>query len=170
MIIWLIGLSGAGKTVIGKALQKIIKEKTNNVFLFIDGDILREINSNDLGYTIEDRKKNADRMCHLCKYLNDSGINVISAFLSIFPESRNWIRNNTKEYFEVYIDTSLNVLIKRDSKELYKKALKGEIKNIVGIDLDFTPPEAPDLIINNDGNQSIEECAERIFNRIYLKK
>ena len=98
MVIWLIGLSGAGKTAIGKELSKRLK-KMNHPVVFMDGDIFREIMGNDLGHTIEDRKKNADRICRFCECLNQQGIDIVFAILSIFHESRQWNRKNITGYF-----------------------------------------------------------------------
>jgi len=154
MVMWLIGMSGSGKTVLGKYIYNKLKPKYNNL-LFLDGDIFREIMGDDLGYTIEDRRKNAGRITRLCKYLDSHGVHVIFSVLSLFHESQQWNRNNIKDYYEVYIKCELDTLIKRDAKDIYKKALNGEIKNVVGIDVDFPPPKAPNMIITNDS--SIEE-------------
>ena len=139
MVLWLIGMSGSGKTELGRYIYNKLKPENKNL-LFLDGDILREITNNDLGHTIEDRKKNADRITRLCKYMDSQGINVIFAVLSLFHESQEWNRKNIPNYREVYIESDLEDLIKRDPKGIYKKALKGEVKNVVGIDIDFPPP------------------------------
>ena len=83
------------------------------------------------------------------KFLSDQGIDVVCAILSIFPESRSWNRENLKDYVEVYIDTPLDVLVERDSKGLYKRALAGEIQDVVGVDIEFPVPQSPDLILDN---------------------
>ena len=86
MIIWLIGMSGSGKTEIGKRLYRAIKKDHINS-VFIDGDVIRKMNNNDLGHTIEDRKKNSDRISSLCKFLDDQDIHVVCSILSIFPSA-----------------------------------------------------------------------------------
>jgi cytidine diphosphoramidate kinase len=148
MIIWIIGLSGAGKTTLGKELCGIIKnEKPNTVF--IDGDMVREIMGNDLGHSLEDRRKNAGRICRLCKVLEEQRINVVCAILSIFPESREWNRINFRQYFEVYIDVPMDVLIKRNQKGLYAAALEGKRNDVIGINIPFEKPVNPDYTFYN---------------------
>jgi len=166
MVIWLIGMSGAGKTAIGKELYKLIKSKKNNV-VFIDGDIIREILGNDVGHTIEDRKINAGRVCRICKYLDSQGIDVVCGILSIFPESQDWNRKNIENYFEVYVKVPFEELVRRDSKDLYKNALNGKIKDVVGVDIDFPEPLSPNLVIeNNNFDTTVANHAVTIFNHI----
>ena len=95
-------------------------------------------------------KGNADRICRLSQFLEQQGINVVCAILSIFPESRNWCRENLINYYEVFIDSPINDLIQRDSKGLYRQFNEGKIRNVAGLDLEFTIPEMPDLLIKND--------------------
>lgn len=162
MVTWIIGLSGAGKTTIGNIVFKSLKKKYTNL-VFLDGDDFRHILGDDLGHSLEDRKKNADRFCRMCKYFDDQGIHVIAAILSIFPDSREWNKINYNNYYEIYIDTPIKTLIKRDTKGLYKKALSGEIKDVAGVDLHFTPPTNPDCHIINDGKASINQIAIKLI-------
>jgi len=148
MVVWIIGLSGAGKTTLANEVAANIRQSNNDVVL-VDGDVIREMFGNDLGYSIEDRKKNAGRICQLCKFLDDQNINVVCAILSIFPESRVWNRKNFKGYYEVYIDAPVENLIERDSKGIYAKYLKGEIREVAGMDLEFPAPSHADLTIYN---------------------
>ena len=103
MVVWIIGLSGAGKTTLANEVYLQVKNKISNVFL-VDGDIIREIFGNDLGHTKEDRLKNSERVSQLCKYLNDQGIHVICAILSIFKESRDWNKKNISDYIKNFIN------------------------------------------------------------------
>ena len=151
MVIWLIGMSGSGKTTLGKYLYEKLKPVHKNL-IFLDGDVIREIMGNDLGHTIEDRRKNAHRITRLCKFLDSHGINVICAVLSIFPESHEWNRANIKDYYEVYLEVPFETLSQRDPKGYYKKALKGEITNFVGVDIKFPPPKDPHMTISNNGS------------------
>tara|TARA_B100000315_G_scaffold73585_1_gene67204 strand:+ start:181 stop:699 length:519 start_codon:yes stop_codon:yes gene_type:complete len=170
MVIWLIGLSGAGKTVIGKALAGSLR-KMGRPVVFIDGDIFREIMGNDLGHSIEDRKKNADRICRFCKYMDQEGIDVVCSILSIFHESQGWNRKNINYYFEIYLDISLDTLRKRDPKGLYKKVFDGEINNVVGVDIPFNPPPNADMVIdNNEFTDNFEEIVNQIINRLKTKE
>jgi len=152
MVIWLIGLSGAGKTTLGRQLFAELKQKRANT-VFLDGDIIREIMGNDLGHTVADRRRNAERICRLCMHLDRQGINVVCAILSIFEESHAWNRANYASYFEVYIEAEMGSLLKRQRNEIYDRALRGETKDVVGVDIPFTPPKDPHLVIRNDGTR-----------------
>ena len=102
MVIWIIGLSGAGKTTLASEIVTRAKNVISNVIL-IDGDVIRDLFVGDLGYNMADRKKNADRISNLCKFLSDQGINVVCSILSLFPESREWNRKNINKYYEIYL-------------------------------------------------------------------
>ena len=162
MVLWIIGMSGSGKTVIGKEVYNRLKEKHDNI-VFLDGDIFRAIMGGDLGFTVEERKKNALRICGMCKFLDSQKIHVICSVLSIFHDSQEWNRENLRQYREVYIKVSMETLIKRDSKSIYSKATKGELKNVVGMDIDFLPPKKPDIIIENEGTLSVSSAADTII-------
>lgn len=166
MVIWIIGLSGAGKTTLATEVYSKTKRSVPNTVL-VDGDVIREVFGNDLGYTIDDRMRNADRISRLCKYLDEQGINVICAILSIFKESRAWNRNNIKNYYEVFIDVPVEDLIKRDPKGIYKKYFSGELIDVPGLDIDFPKPENADLVIDNTGTDALLlEYAEDLANVI----
>jgi adenylylsulfate kinase-like enzyme len=150
MVIWLIGLSGAGKTTLAEKLVEFVRDRGRQVVL-VDGDRVRELFGNDLSHNLEDRRHNATRICQLCAFLDGQGIDVVCAFLSVFPESREWCRNQLKNYYEVFIDTPIEILQYRDSKGLYARHARGEIRNVVGLDLEFLRPTSPDLLIVNDG-------------------
>tara|TARA_B100000519_G_C14015355_1_gene330753 strand:+ start:38 stop:553 length:516 start_codon:yes stop_codon:yes gene_type:complete len=153
MVIWIIGLSGAGKTTLAKQIVEKTRAHGKDIVL-IDGDVIRDLFNNDLGYSLKDRFKNAERISMLCKFLDDQGIDVVCAILSLFPESRTWNREYIKNYYEVYIEAPMDQLVKRDYKGLYKKFEKGKLKNVAGMDIEFTPPENSDLLIKNNSSLS----------------
>mgnify|MGYP001160797472 FL=1 len=149
MVIWLIGLSGCGKTTLAEEVVRLARESRHPTVL-LDGDKIRELFQDDLDHSLEGRKCNADRICRLSQFLEQQGINVVCAILSIFPESRNWCRENLINYYEVFIDSPIKDLIRRDSKGLYRQFNEGKIRNVAGLDLEFIRPEMPDLLIKND--------------------
>ena len=110
MIIWLIGLSASGKTTIGKKLVERLT-KSNDKWLFLDGDTVRNILGEDLGHTIEDRRKNAYRISRICEFLGTQNINVVACVLSIFHDNQQYNKDNIPNYKEVYIDVEFASLL-----------------------------------------------------------
>ena len=162
MVIWLIGMSGAGKTSIGREVYRLLNARRPNV-IFLDGDDVRRVMGNDLGHTIEDRRVNAGRISRLCQFLDSQGIDVVCAILSIFHESQDWNRKQIPSYFEVYIRVPFDTLVARDRKGLYQEALRGEVKDVVGVDIEFPPPAHPDMVIDNEVPiSSFERVAKEI--------
>ena len=166
MIVWIIGLAGAGKTVIGKELHGIWKEQ-DKATVFLDGDHVREIMGNDLGHTLEDRRVNAWRICRLCRYFDQQGINVVCSILSLFAEHRAWNRETYSDYFEIFVDVPMDVLAARDQKGLYSGAKAGKIRNVVGFDIAFTPPSHPDMTVSTQGDLAdVRKIAADIYDAI----
>jgi len=167
MVIWINGLSGAGKSTLATEVLAKVLLKQSNVVL-IDGDMVREVFGNDLGYSIEDRRRNAKRICQLCKLLDGQGINVVCAILSLFPETQSWNRKNLKDYYEVFIDSPIRDLVERDVKGLYAKFERGEINDVVGMDITFARPEFPNLTINNtDSREMLLSHAQGIADSVF---
>lgn len=163
MVIWLIGLSGAGKTTIAREVRRIWVAREPNTVL-VDGDEIRDIMKSDQApdsHTVAGRRRNAERMTALCKWLDQQNINVVCSILSIFPELRAENRTLFSNYFEVFIDAPLDALIERDTKNLYAPAVRGELENVVGIDIPFPRPEAADLTIDNSKDSLDAEAAAR---------
>jgi adenylylsulfate kinase len=154
MILWLIGLSGSGKTTIGRQVHARLKKRNSAATVFLDGDHFRVIMGNDLGYSLEDRRRNGDRMAQFCAFLDAQGVDVVCCILSLFPEQQQFCRDTFRHYVEVFVDVPMDVLLLRDQKGLYSDSLAGKIKNVAGIDLPFRPPASPDLIVDNSQSRS----------------
>ena len=150
------GLSGAGKTTIGGLFFRRLKERKDTVFL-LDGDEFRRRLCADLGYSGEDRLKAAYRGFGMSKMIADQGIDVVNCGIAMYSEIREWNRENIENYKEIYIKVSKETLMKRDQKGLYSSG-----RSVVGIDLPFDEPTAPDIVIENNGDETPEVIVERI--------
>lgn len=161
-VYWITGLSGAGKTTIGKLLYEKIKEKNPNT-VFLDGDTLRKVFGDDLGYSREERRKCAMRYSRLCAMLQEQEMNVICCTISMFDSVREWNRENIQNYKEIYVKASMDTLKKRDQKGLYSGMTEEKQKEVVGIHLDIEEPKYPDLILENDGERTLKDQVEEIL-------
>lgn len=164
-LFWVTGLSGAGKTTIGTILYQKLKEKYPNTVLF-DGDVLRQVFGNDLGYSKEERFACAMRYARLCKLLTEQGIFVVCCTISMFDEVRKWNRENIEAYTEVYINVPMEILEQRNQKNLYDDVKKGTAENVVGMDLELELPKNPDVVLVNDGAKRPEEMGEELWRQI----
>lgn len=167
-IIWFTGLSGSGKSTIANALaQTLFIRKINSYIL--DGDNVRHGLNKDLGFSEKERAENIRRIGEVSKLFVDSGLVVLTAFISPFQEDRDQARQlvEPKEFIEVYIKCSLDECEKRDPKKLYQKARAGKLKNFTGIDSPYEEPVNPELVIETN-SYSVEECVNKIIN--YLEK
>jgi bifunctional enzyme CysN/CysC len=161
-VLWLTGLSGAGKSTIANMVEKKLARMNRHTFL-LDGDNVRHGLNKDLGFTDADRVENIRRVGEVAKLMTDAGLIVITAFISPFRAERDMVRQmiRTGEFFEVFIDTSLAEAEARDVKGLYKKARAGQLKNFTGIDSPYEAPEAPELRIDTT-KLSPEQAADAI--------
>jgi len=166
-VIWLFGLSGAGKTTIAKSLSKIFTQK-NIQHLILDGDELRKTVNKDLGFSNEDRKENIRRSAEFAKLVSQQGIMCICAFITPMRMMRDLVKNILSENVMIFfIDTPLEECLKRDVKGLYKKALNNEIPDFTGITANFEFPEnEPDVIKISTANKTPDDCAYEIFSYI----
>ncbi|MEJ6396448.1 adenylyl-sulfate kinase [Yoonia sp. 208BN28-4] len=149
LIVWMIGLSGAGKTTLADAVVARVRETAPNI-VSLDGDVIRTVFHDDLGHDMDSRRANSWRMMQLCKWLDDQDQHVVCAILSLFPEHRAELRKSVSSYYEVFIDAPLADLQDRDVKGLYARYAKGETSSVAGLDLTFPVPQTPDLTIRND--------------------
>ncbi|MDA1100152.1 MAG: adenylyl-sulfate kinase [Proteobacteria bacterium] len=153
MIVWLVGLSGAGKTTIARALHRQWQAEAPGTVL-IDGDEVREIFRYDQGtepYTQQGRRVNGERIAAMSAWLDSQNINAVVSILCIFPDILAANRHRYSNYFEVFVDAPLAALEARDGKGLYTAARRGDMANVVGIDIPFPKPAQPDLVVRNDG-------------------
>ena len=159
MVIWLVGLSGSGKTTIGREIYKLWKPLAPNTVM-VDGDDIRKIFGHDKGpnkYSVEGRRKNAERIVEICHWLDRQEINVVCCILCIFDDIMTNNKKIYSKYYQVYLDAPINLLKHRDPKGLYKRAEEGKEKNVVGLDLPFTKPTLSDIgiVINEDSPEPI---------------
>jgi len=164
-LIWITGLSGSGKTTIGKELYKQLKLKYVN-YIFLDGDSFREIFGNDLRHTQKDRFENAMRIHRMCLFLLSQEINVICATMSLYKEIHELNRRKIETYFEVFIECSREELIKRNQKGLYTAAIEGDRDDVVGISLPFDMPLNCELIIDNSEKSDLQTKVAKILNLV----
>lgn len=148
MVIWLCGMSAVGKTTVGAELVALLRAEGRPV-IFLDGDALRAIWGDSLGHSLEARRFNAQRISHLCRMLDSQFVDIVAAVLYPFPEWMAWNRENFRQYFEVLLDAPMEVLERRDPKGIYAGARAGRVKDVVGIDIPFTRPSHPDLVLFN---------------------
>ena len=161
-VVWLTGLSGAGKSTIADLVEKRLHADGRHTYL-LDGDNVRHGLNRDLGFTEEDRVENIRRVAEVARLMADAGLIVITAFISPFRAERRMARELMAEgeFVEVHVDTPLAVAEARDVKGLYKKARSGELKNFTGIDSPYEAPEAPEIRVDT-ARMSAEQAAERI--------
>ena len=161
-VFWITGLPGAGKTTVATVLFKKIKSHHDNVIL-LDGDSLRTIFADEINFDYSSRKSLAKKYSMLSKYISEQGVIVIIATVSMFHEIRDWNRKNIDSYIEVYVKVPLDILASRDQKNLYSKGARGEISNVLGLDVDFEEPLKPDIILENNGVLTPSKLIEQIF-------
>ena len=151
MIIWLTGLSGAGKSTIANRLEQEIQAAGKHTYL-LDGDNLRHGLNRDLGFSLEDRAENVRRVAEVAQVMVDAGLIVIAALISPLRSQREMARSLVPEgeFFEIFIDAPLDVCESRDPKGLYARARKGELQDFTGIDSPYEVPLKPDLRIDTN--------------------
>lgn len=158
-LIWITGLSGAGKSTIAKEVYSRLKQSLSNTVM-IDGDAFREVIGNDLKHTLDDRIKNAYRIVKMCKYLYNQDINVICATMSLYQEIHEFIYDNFEDPLIVYLDVSMAELKKRNQKGLYSSGT-----NVTGIDLPFDEPSHTDFVLKTKNEDNLKNTVSLILER-----
>lgn len=157
------GLSGAGKTTIGGLFYRRLKATKPNAVL-LDGDQIRPVFCEDIGYTDDGRMKGARRAFRLCRMLAEQGIDVVICSISMYSDVRAWNREYIENYKEIYIKANRETLLRRNQKGLYTGG-----KNVVGVDLPFDEPKYSDITIENDGAETPEAIIIRLEAALGLK-
>lgn len=167
-VLWFTGLSGSGKSTVANAVEALLFQNGNHSYL-LDGDNVRHGLNKDLSFTDSDRVENIRRIGEVSKLFTDSGLIVLSAFISPFKADRQQVRDLLKEgqFVEVFVDTPLEICEQRDPKGLYKKARAGDIKNFTGLDSPYEAPQAPEIHLKTN-EHSIEELAQQVLQ--YLRR
>ncbi len=156
MVIWIVGLSGSGKSYLAKKIFNHFKGKK----ILIDGDEVRKYITYKLKYNKNDRLKNSILISDLCKFLEDKGFVVICSILSIFPKHQKENRKKFKNYFQIFLDVSKNILAERNNRNIYKK------KNVVGKNINFPKPYKSDITIKNNFKPMNKKLILKIFKKI----
>ncbi len=168
--LWFTGLSGAGKTTLARGVEAILRERGMKVEV-LDGDIVRQNLSKGLGFSKEDRDTNIKRIGFVCKLLTRNGVVAIGSAISPYQEVRDFIRKDIERFVEVYVKCPLEVLIERDVKGLYKKALDGEIENFTGISDPYEEPLSPEVTVDTSvetPGESIAKIIARLEELAYI--
>ena len=166
--LWFTGLPCSGKTTIADLVAEQLKKQGLKVER-LDGDIVRQGLTSDLGFSKEDRDKNIERVTFVAKLLSRNQIATIVSFVSPYRNARQFARENTTNFIEIYVKCPVDVCKKRDIKGMYQKAAKKEISNFTGVDDPYQEPECPDLIIESD-KESPESSAKKVLDFLKSKK
>jgi adenylylsulfate kinase len=168
VVLWFTGLSGSGKSTLAHSLEEKLFQRGCRTFV-LDGDNVRHGLNSNLDFSDASRTENIRRISEVSKLMLESGLIVMTAFISPFKkdryEAKKLISNN--DFIEIYCKATLEICEARDVKGLYKRARAGEIKNYTGIDSPYEEPENPDLIVDTD-NETLEDSVSKILN--FLEK
>lgn len=162
--LWFTGMSGAGKTTLATAVEEILRDRGLKVEL-LDGDVVRTNLSKGLGFSKEDRDTNIKRIGFVCKLLTRNGVVAIGSAISPYREVRDFLRQDIGRFVEVYCKCPMDILIERDVKGLYKKALAGEIENFTGVSDPYEEPLNAEVVVDTD-TETHQESAGKILARL----
>jgi adenylylsulfate kinase len=165
--VWFTGWSGAGKTTLALEVEKAIRDRGIPFVQRLDGDIVREDLTRDLGFSKEDRDENIRRVAFVAALLSRNGVATLVSFISPYREARDRARVSCHNFIEVYVRCSPDILISRDVKGFYKKAMKGEIRNFTGINDPYEEPLNPEITVDT-GVMSVGEARDAILG--YLRE
>ena len=174
-VVWLTGLSGAGKSTIARALEQELFQRSMHTYV-LDGDNLRHGLNSNLGFTPEDRAENIRRVSEVAKLMADAGTVVITSFISPYRIDRRLAREIAlqagAEFVEIFVDAPLAVCEERDPKGLYQKARAGQLKGFTGIDAPYQPPDDPEIAVHTheqSPTESVDQILDKLLPRLRLK-
>jgi adenylyl-sulfate kinase len=162
--VWLTGLSGAGKTTLAGRLERVLSERGREVEV-LDGDVVRTHLSKGLGFSKEDRDTNIRRIGFVCKLLTRHGVATVVAAISPYRDVRDDVRRDVGNFVEVFVTCPLEVLVHRDVKGLYARALRGDLANFTGVSDPYEPPLNPEVVVDT-GNETIDQSVARIVAKL----
>ena len=170
IVLWFTGLSGSGKSTLAHSLEERLFQRGCSTFV-LDGDNVRHGLNSNLDFSEAGRTENIRRISEVSKLMLESGLIVMTAFISPFSKDRNEARKliTSDDFVEIYCKASLEKCESRDVKGLYKRARAGEIKNYTGIDSPYEAPKKPELIIDTD-NQNLEDSVSTILEFLELNR
>jgi adenylyl-sulfate kinase len=160
-VLWFTGLSGSGKTTLAIPVEQELKRRGVKAER-LDGDIVRQSLTRDLGFSKEDRDKNIERVTFVAKLLSRNGVAVLCSFISPYRSVRQKVREETTNFIEVYVEVPLDEAINRDVKGLYQKAINGDIPNFTGISDPYEEPLDHEITVPTH-LETVEESVERIL-------
>lgn len=167
LVVWLTGLPGSGKTTIAKGVAERLRRDGFRVEV-LDGDWARATVSEGSGFTREERVRHLKRIAWIARLLARNGVIVLCSFVSPYRDARRMVREIVEEevpFMEVYVRASLEEVVRRDPKGLYKRALRGEIKHFTGVSDPYEPPENPDLVLDTE-RESVEESVDKLYKAV----
>lgn len=164
-VYWITGLAGAGKTTLAHGLLAHLRALGQPAVL-LDGDVLREVLGDIGGYDRASRERGAMRFAKLCQWLSEQGLPVVCATISLFHSCQRWNRQELSDYVEIFLDLPMQTLIERDQKGLYSGALRGEISDVMGVDIQPEWPEQPDIVLGQSGTEPAQVILESLLKQL----
>ena len=162
--LWFTGLPCSGKSAVGDRVAAILEERGHRVER-LDGDVVRQDLTRDLGFSKKDRDENIRRVTFVAKLLSRNGVAVLTSFISPYREMRDRARKETTNFVEVYAKCPLEACIERDVKGMYQKAIRGEIKEFTGISDPYEEPQSAEIVLETD-KQTIDESVQKVLSRL----
>ncbi len=168
-LIWFTGLSGSGKSTLANLVETALHKKGISTYI-LDGDNIRQGINKDLSFAPQDRSENIRRIAEISNLMLEAGVVTLAAFVSPYINDREGVKHivGADNFIEIYVNTSLEECERRDVKGLYKKARKGEIKNMTGVSSPYEAPINPDLVVLTEG-QSVEKNVDQILKLLSQK-